>query len=91
MILSISCGHGRASVVYEGLTRLDLATGKVLWNTTFDNVETSVDLLVKQEIGRAALPRPPPICGCVCDFTKGERSIKKLDPSTGAMPGRRTS
>ncbi|MBK9174963.1 MAG: PQQ-binding-like beta-propeller repeat protein [Flavobacteriales bacterium] len=72
-------------MVYEGLTCLDLATGKVLWNTTFDNVETSVGLKVKQEIGRAALPLIAADGVYVCDFTKGERSIKKLDLSTGAM------
>jgi outer membrane protein assembly factor BamB len=85
VILSISSGQGRVFVIYEGLTCLDLATGKVLWNTTFNNVETSVGLKVTQEIGRAALPLIAADGVYVCDFTKGERSIKKLDLSTGAV------
>lgn len=85
VILNVSCGHGKVFVVYEGITCLDLTTGKVLWSNTFDNVETSTGLKVKQEIGRAAMPLITADGVYICDFSKGERSIKKLDPGTGAV------
>jgi outer membrane protein assembly factor BamB len=85
VILTIACGQGKVFVIYEGITCLDLATGKVLWNTTFDNVEVSSGLKVKQEIGRSAKPLVAADGVYICDFTKGERTIKKLDLNTGAV------
>lgn len=85
VILSVSTSHGKVFVVYQGITCLDLATGKILWNTSFDNVETSVGLKVKQEIGRAAPPLVADDGVYICDFTKDERAIKKLDLNTGAV------
>lgn len=85
VILNVTSGYGKVFVVYEGITCLDLATGKVLWSTTFDNVETSVGLKVKQEIGRSAMPLPASDGVYICDFSKGERAIKKLDLTTGAV------
>jgi outer membrane protein assembly factor BamB len=85
VILDVSVGHDRVFVVYEGITCLDLGTGKVLWSTTFDNTETSLGLKAKQVIGRAAMPLPAADGVYVCDFSKGERAIKKLDLSTGTV------
>lgn len=85
VILRVTSSHGKVFVIYEGITCLDLATGKVLWNTTFDNVQTSLGLKVKQEIGRSAMPLVAPDGVYLCDFTKGERTIKKLDLNTGAV------
>lgn len=85
VILDVSVGHDRVFVVYEGITCLDLGTGKVLWSTSFDNTETSTGLKAKQVIGRAAMPLPAADGVYVCDFSKGERTIKKLDLSTGAV------
>lgn len=85
VLLDVSVGHGRVFVVYEGITCLDLATGKVLWSTSFDNTETSAGLKAKQVIGRAAMPLAAADGVYVCDFSKGERTIKKLDLTTGAV------
>ncbi len=85
VILDVSTGHGKVFVVYEGITCIDLASGKLLWKTTFDNTETSVGLKAKQVIGRAAMPLPAADGVFVCDFSKGERTIKKLDLNTGAV------
>ena len=85
VILSVSSGHGKVFVVYEGITCLDLATGKLLWSTTFDNVETSSGLKVKQEIGRSAMPLIAADGVYICDFSKDARSIKKLDLATGSV------
>lgn len=85
VILDVNAGHGKVFVVYEGITCIDLASGKVLWTTTFDNTETSIGLKAKQVIGRAAMPLPAADGVYVCDFSKGERAIKKLDLNTGAV------
>jgi len=85
VILDVTSGHGKVFVVYEGITCLDIATGKVLWSTTFDNVQVSSGLKIKQEIGRSAMPLVAADGVYVCDFSKGERVIKKLDLSTGAI------
>ncbi|HQK98090.1 MAG TPA: PQQ-binding-like beta-propeller repeat protein [Bacteroidia bacterium] len=83
MMVNVSVSHGKVFVVYEGITVLDLKTGNVLWNTTFDNVQTSVGLKAKQEIGRSPMPVADDNAVYVCDFSKGEKAIKKLDINTG--------
>lgn len=85
VMLDVTTGHGKVFVVYEGITCLDLATGAILWSTTFDNVEVSSGLKVKQEIGRSALPLIAADGVYICDFSKGERTIKKLDLTSGAV------
>ncbi len=85
VMLDISTGQGKVFVVYEGITCLDLNTGAILWNTTFDNVEVSSGLKIKQEIGRSAMPLIAADGVYICDFSKGERTIKKLDLNTGAV------
>ncbi|MBL0126475.1 MAG: PQQ-binding-like beta-propeller repeat protein [Flavobacteriales bacterium] len=85
VILKVSSGFGKVFVVYEGITCIDIATGKILWNSTFDNVEISSGLRVTQEIGRSAMPLPAADGVYICDFSKGERTIKKLDLNTGAV------
>jgi outer membrane protein assembly factor BamB len=85
VILNVTTGFGKVFVVYEGITCLDLASGKLLWSTTFDNVETSTGLKAKQEIGRSAMPLASADGVYICDFSKGERAIKKLDLTTGAV------
>ncbi len=85
VILSVTSGQGKVFVVYEGITCIDITTGKILWTTTFDNVQISGGLKIVQEIGRSAMPLIAADGVYVCDFTKGERTIKKLDLATGAV------
>ncbi|HMU13715.1 MAG: PQQ-binding-like beta-propeller repeat protein [Bacteroidetes bacterium] len=85
VILNVLTAHGKVLVVYEGITCLDLATGKVLWNTTFDYTTTSVGLKAKQEIGRAAMPLVTADGVYIADLSKGQRNMKKLDSNTGAV------
>lgn len=85
VILNVLTGHGKVLVVYEGITCLDLASGRVLWNTSFDYTSTSVGLKAKQEIGRAAMPLIAADGVYLADLSKGQRTIKKLDAATGAV------
>ncbi len=84
MMVNVSVSNGKVFVVYEGVTVFDLKTGKQLWSTTFDNVQTSVGLKAKQEIGRSPMPVSNENAVFICDFSKGEKAIKKLDINTGA-------
>lgn len=85
MMVNVKSVNNKVFVVYEGISALDLQTGKVLWTTTFDNVSTSVGLKAVQEIGRCPMPVANTDAVFICDLTKGERAIKKLDIQTGAV------
>ncbi len=84
MMLSVMTASEKVFVIYEGISVLDLKTGKLLWNTTFDNVATSVGLKATQEIGRSPMPVVDNDAVYICDFSKGEKAIKKLDINSGA-------
>jgi outer membrane protein assembly factor BamB len=84
MMANISVAGEKVFIVYEGITVLDLKTGRELWNTTFDNIQTSVGLKATQEIGRSPMPVASNDAVYICDFSKGEKAIKKLDINTGS-------
>ncbi|MFN0031608.1 MAG: PQQ-binding-like beta-propeller repeat protein [Flavobacteriales bacterium] len=73
-------------VVYEGLSVIDLQTGALLWETTFDF--STFDLgLMKAEmiIGRAPMPVVDETGVYIADLTKDSRAIKKFDLRTGKV------
>ncbi len=49
VMMDIIVSNNRVFVIYEGISVLDLKTGKFLWSTTFDNVQSDDN---SQEIGR---------------------------------------
>ncbi len=83
-LVSIDVVGGRVFAMYEGITALDLATGKILWNADFDNSNTSVGLKAKQEVGISAMPVVDGDAVYVVDLTK-DNCIKKYDANTGAV------
>jgi hypothetical protein len=85
MMINVMVSNEKVFVVYEGISVLDLKSGKVLWNTTFDNVKTSVGMKAMQEIGRCPMPVVTKDAVFICDLTKGDRAIKKLDINTGTV------
>lgn len=85
MMVNVIVNDGVVFVIYEGITVLDLATGNKLWETTFDNVTCTMGLSATQEIGRSAFPVTDKEAAYVCDFSKGEKAIKKLDIRTGSL------
>ena len=86
MMMSVIAKEGKVFVITEGITVLDLSTGKKLWETTFDNVTSGILLSsVHQEIGRSAFPVADKEAAYVCDFSRGEKVIKKLDINTGSL------
>jgi hypothetical protein len=85
VILNVFVEYGKVFVVHEGITVFDLKSGKQLWSTTFDYTDTDVGLKAKQEIGRTAWPEVTADAVYICDLTKGEKAIKKLDIETGKV------
>lgn len=83
MMVSLFCSNEKVFVVYEGISVLDLKTGKLLWTTSFDNVQSSVGLKASQEIGRSPMPVTSDDAVYICDFSKEEKTIKKIDITTG--------
>lgn len=73
-------------VQYEGLSVLDMKTGKLLWETSFDY--SSFDFgAIKSEmiIGRAPMPVCDASAAYVADLSKEVRAIRKFDLKTGKL------
>lgn len=82
IMMNVIAKNGKVFVIYEGITVLDMKTGAVLWTTTFDLVEAG---MTSQEIGKSPLPTVDKDAVYLCDLSKGEKAIKKLDINTGAL------
>lgn len=82
IVVTVKIIHDKVLVMGEGMCVFDLKTGKQLWSTTYDMVNAG---MTSQEIGRTPLPVADEKAVYLCDFTKGEGLIKKLDINTGAV------
>ncbi|HEU4716179.1 MAG TPA: PQQ-binding-like beta-propeller repeat protein [Bacteroidia bacterium] len=83
-LVSIDIVGDKVFAMYEGITVLDLATGKILWSADFDNSDVSVGLKAKQEIGISAMPFVDGNAVYVVDLKK-DNDIKKYDAATGKI------
>lgn len=84
--IDLSVQGDRVFVIYEGISAIDLNTGAVLWNTSFDNTDYDFGLMKSvQTIGRAGIPVSDNSGVYIADLSKGVRAIKKLDLNTGAV------
>lgn len=82
IMMNVMVANNKVFVLYEGITVLDLKTGKELWTTSFDMVDAG---MTSQEIGKAPLPTVDKDAVYICDLSKGEKAIKKLDINTGNL------
>lgn len=82
LIMRISVMNDKVFIICEGLTVLDLKTGNLLWTTSFDYTQGGGK---SQDIGRAPTPTVTDNAVYICDFTKDDRAIKKLDINTGKI------
>jgi hypothetical protein len=82
VVMNVMVKNDKVFIIYEGISVLDLKTGKFLWSTTFDMVQAGA---TSQEMGRSPLPTVDKEAVYICDFSKGEKAIKKLDINTGAL------
>ncbi|MBX9853877.1 MAG: PQQ-binding-like beta-propeller repeat protein [Cytophagaceae bacterium] len=77
--------QGKVIVVYEGISVIDLNTGKLLWTSEFNNSEVSVGLKVKQELMIADMPLATNDGIYIVDLTSDTYGIKKCDLETGKV------
>lgn len=78
--------NGKVFVIYEGISVLDVNTGDLLWETSFDNTEFDFGLFKStQTLGRAAMPLCSETAVYVADLTKGVNCVKKLDINSGKI------
>lgn len=82
IMMNVMIANDKVFVLYEGITALDLKTGKELWTTSFDMVDAG---MTSQEIGKAPKPTVDNNAVYICDLSKGEKAIKKLDVNTGNL------
>ncbi|MCC6838007.1 MAG: PQQ-binding-like beta-propeller repeat protein [Bacteroidia bacterium] len=82
VVMNIIVKNDKVFIIYEGISVLDLKTGAFLWSTSFDMVQAG---LTSQEMGRSPLPTVDKDAVYICDFSKGEKAIKKLDINTGQV------
>lgn len=80
IMMDIIVKNGKVFVIYEGITALDLKSGTVLWNSSFDIVDAG---MTSQEIGKAPLPTVDNNAVYLYDKSKDARTIKKLDINSG--------
>lgn len=84
--LNIDVINDKVFVIYEGISVLDLNTGKLLWKATFDNSEFDFGLIKqKQTLGRAAMPLVVNDAVYIVDLAKGNYNIKKYNLENGSI------
>ncbi|MFM2000476.1 MAG: hypothetical protein RL204_2423 [Bacteroidota bacterium] len=75
---------GYVFVVYEGLSVIDVKTGTLVWETTFDYSIFDFGVFKSELIvGRAPMPVCDGSAVYVADLSKDVRAIKKFDLATG--------
>ena len=84
--LDITVHGDKVFVIYEGISVLDLNTGKLLWETTFDNSDCSFGLFKStQTLGRAAMPLASENGVYIADLSDKNFKIKKFDITNGTL------
>lgn len=84
--LNLDVINDKVFVIYEGISVLDLNTGKLLWKATFDNSEFDFGLMKqKQTLGRAAMPLVVNDAVYIVDLSKGNYNIKKYNLENGTV------
>lgn len=84
--LKLMYTHDKVFVIYEGLSVLDIKTGKLLWQADFDNAEFDFGVFKStQTLGRAGYPLADETGVYVADLSKGQYRIKKYNIETGAL------
>lgn len=84
--LNLMAQDNRVFAIYEGLTCIDIKSGKILWQTTFDNSSFDFGMLKStQTVGRADFPLVTDNAIYIADLSKGNYCLKRLNPETGAL------
>lgn len=84
--LRLAYAQNKVFVIYEGMSVIDVTTGKLLWQTDLDNTDFDFGLFKStQTLGRSGYPYADETGVYVADLSKGQYRIKKFDGTTGAV------
>lgn len=84
--LKLMYTRDKVFVIYEGLSVLDIKTGKLLWQADFDNAEFDFGVFKStQTLGRAGYPLADETGVYVADLSKGQYRIKKYNIENGTL------
>lgn len=84
--LKLMYANNKVFVIYEGISVLDIQTGKVLWQADFDNVAFDFGMFKSvQTLGRAGYPLVGKDAVYVADLSNKQYRIKKYDIETGKV------
>lgn len=84
--LRLMYAQEKVFVIYEGLSVLDLKTGKLLWQIDLDNAEFDFGVFKStQTLGRAGYPLVTGDAVYVADLSKGQYRIKKYELESGKL------
>ena len=84
--LRLAYAQDKIFVIYEGLSVIDIKTGKLLWQTDLDNTDFDFGVFKSvQTLGRAGYPFADETGVYVADLSKKQHRIKKFDLNTGVM------
>lgn len=84
--LKLMYTHDKVFVIYEGMSVLDIKTGKLLWQADLDNAEFDFGVFKStQTLGRAGYPLADATGVYVADLSKNQYRIKKYNSETGAL------
>lgn len=84
--IKLAYSRDKIFVIYEGMSVIDIKTGKLLWQTDLDNTDMDFGLFKStQTPGRAGLPYTDETGVYVADLSKGQYNIKKFNIETGSL------
>jgi hypothetical protein len=84
-IIDFYVSQNKIVLVYQGVSVIDLSSGKLLWTSDFDNAEISVGLKAKQELNIADNPLVTQDGIYIVDLTSATYGIKKCALETGDL------
>lgn len=85
IILDWEVDGAQIFIYYDGIAALDLKTGKLQWQNTYDRSDLDFGLKLTQVFNTACLPVLTADALYYADLSDKENAIKKINRSTGAL------
>lgn len=85
VILDWEEDNGQLFIYYDGIAALDLSSGKLQWQNTFDRSDLDLGLKLTQVFNTACLPVLATDALYYADLSDKENAIKKINRKTGAL------
>jgi outer membrane protein assembly factor BamB len=85
VILDWEVNSDQIFIYYDGIAALDLKTGKLQWQNTYDRSDMDFGLKITQVFNTACLPVLTDDALYYADLSDKENAIKKINRKTGAL------